>query len=184
MMKSVISLVVAAASRSSISSLSLTQCRFYSKLKMPPRPLVLCGPSGVGKSTIVAKITKEFPKAFGFSVSHTTRQPREGEVDGVSYHYVDTASMQESIDNDEFIETAVFSGNMYGTSKAAVKTVMDEGKICILDIVIISYLQGVPTTSFRSPEVLVKASKLIEITILKEKKNTIRQNEGRYALLR
>ena len=139
MMKSVISLVVAAASRSSISSLSLTQCRFYSKLKMPPRPLVLCGPSGVGKSTIVAKITKEFPKAFGFSVSHTTRQPREGEVDGVSYHYVDTTSMQESIDNDEFIETAVFSGNMYGTSKAAVKTVMDEGKICILDIVIISY---------------------------------------------
>ena len=137
MMKSVISLVVAAASRSSISSLSLTQCRFYSKLKMPPRPLVLCGPSGVGKSTIVAKITKEFPNAFGFSVSHTTRQPREGEVDGVSYHYVDTESMQKSIDNDEFIETAVFSGNMYGTSKAAVKSVMDEGKICILDIVII-----------------------------------------------
>jgi len=101
---------------------------------MPARPLVLCGPSGVGKSTIVAKITKEFPNAFGFSVSHTTRQPREGEVDGVSYHYVDTESMQKSIDNDEFIETAVFSGNMYGTSKAAVKSVMDEGKICILDI--------------------------------------------------
>lgn len=102
---------------------------------MVARPLVLCGPSGVGKSTIVAKITKEYPNAFGFSVSHTTRQPREGEVDGVSYHFVDTESMQKAIDSDEFIETAVFSGNMYGTSKAAVKTVMDEGKICILDIV-------------------------------------------------
>ena len=136
-MKSMISLVVAASRFSSSHLLlRLTQCRFYS-LKMPARPLVLCGPSGVGKSTIVAKITKEFPNAFGFSVSHTTRQPREGEVDGVSYHYVDTESMQKSIDNDEFIETAVFSGNMYGTSKAAVKSVMDEGKICILDIVII-----------------------------------------------
>merc|ERR1712004_444509 len=133
-MKSMISLVVAASRFSSSHLLlRLTQCRFYN-LKMPARPLVLCGPSGVGKSTIVAKITKEFPNAFGLSVSHTTRQPREGEVDGVSYHYVDTESMQKSIDNDEFIETAVFSGNMYGTSKAAVKSVMDEGKICILDI--------------------------------------------------
>ena len=102
---------------------------------MVARPLVLCGPSGVGKSTIVAKITKEFPDAFGFSVSHTTRKPREGEVDGVNYHYVEVEAMEKAIENDEFIEHAVFSGNMYGTSKEAVKTVMDQGKICILDIV-------------------------------------------------
>ena len=113
---------------------ALTQCcRFYSP-SMVARPLVLCGPSGVGKSTIVARITTEFPDAFGFSVSHTTRQPREGEVDGVNYHYVDVETMKTAIEKDEFIEHAVFSGNMYGTSKAAVKTVMDQGKICILDI--------------------------------------------------
>ncbi len=102
---------------------------------MAAKPLVLCGPSGVGKSTLVARLTKEFPDAFGFSVSHTTRKPREGEKDGVNYHYVSREDMQKAIDNDEFIETAEFSGNMYGTSKAAVKTVMDQGRICILDIV-------------------------------------------------
>lgn len=101
---------------------------------MPARPLVLCGPSGVGKSTIVGRITKDFPDAFGFSVSHTTRKPREGEVDGVSYHYVDQDTMEKLIEDDEFIEHATFSGNTYGTSKAAVQSVVEQGKICILDI--------------------------------------------------
>ncbi len=50
-----------------------------------PRPLVLCGPSGSGKSTLMKRLTEEFPDAFGYSVSHTTRKPRPGEVDGVSY---------------------------------------------------------------------------------------------------
>ncbi len=117
----------------------LRQCyssqKSISPLAMAAKPLVLCGPSGVGKSTLVARLTKEFPDAFGFSVSHTTRKPREGEKDGVNYHYVSREDMQKAIDNDEFIETAEFSGNMYGTSKAAVKTVMDQGRICILDIV-------------------------------------------------
>lgn len=106
-----------------------------SRIRMVARPLVLCGPSGVGKSTIIARITKEFPDAFGFSVSHTTRAPREGEVDGVNYFFTDRESMQKAIEDGEFIEHAVFSGNMYGTSKTAVQSVMDQGKICILDIV-------------------------------------------------
>merc|ERR1712020_515638 len=57
-----------------------------------------------------------------------------GEVDGVSYHYVDKETIEEMIQNDEFIEHATFSNNTYGTSKAAVKTVVEQGKICILDI--------------------------------------------------
>ena len=114
--------------------------RFFSQAKqnlskMVARPLVLCGPSGVGKSTIVERIKKAFPDAFALSVSHTTRKPREGEQEGVSYFYTDREKMQEAIDNDEFIETAEFSGNMYGTSKAAVQSVIQRGKICILDIV-------------------------------------------------
>merc|ERR1712008_346661 len=110
--------------------------RFFSQTqrlgRMVARPVVLCGPSGVGKSTIVERIKKAFPNAFALSVSHTTRGPREGEKDGVNYFFTDRETMKNSIDNDEFIETAVFSGNMYGTSKAAVKTVSDSGKICIL----------------------------------------------------
>jgi len=123
------------ASQTSVRGLHIS--RFFSSHsvpRMPARPLVLCGPSGVGKSTIVGRITKDFPDAFGFSVSHTTRKPREGEVDGVSYHYVDQETMEKLIEDDEFIEHATFSGNTYGTSKAAVQSVVEQGKICILDI--------------------------------------------------
>jgi len=101
---------------------------------MVARPLVLCGPSGVGKSTIVERLKKRFPNAFALSVSHTTRQPREGEKDGVNYFFTDRETMTTAIENGDFIETAEFSGNMYGTSKAAVETVSVSGKICILDI--------------------------------------------------
>merc|ERR1712241_660590 len=112
--------------------------RFFSQSqslrKMVARPLVLCGPSGVGKSTIVERLKKRFPDAFALSVSHTTRQPREGEKDGVNYFFTDRETMKAAIENGDFLETAEFSGNMYGTSKAAVETVSVSGKICILDI--------------------------------------------------
>merc|ERR1711874_368237 len=99
-----------------------------------PCPLVLCGPSGSGKSTVMKKLMSAYGEFFGFSVSHTTRNPRPGEEDGKDYHYVSKEKMQELIDNKEFIENATFSGNMYGTSKKAVQDVLDSGKICILDI--------------------------------------------------
>lgn len=103
-------------------------------VKQGPRPLVICGPSGSGKSTLLKKLFKEFPDTFGFSVSHTTRKPRPGEENGVHYHFVSVEEMQAAIENGEFIETAVFSGNMYGTSKQAVENVQQQGKVCVLDI--------------------------------------------------
>jgi len=93
-----------------------------------PAPLVLCGPSGAGKSTLLSKMLEKYKNQFGFSVSHTTRAPRAGEEDGVAYNFVTKIQMEAAIDNDEFIEYATFAGNMYGTSKAAVKTVMDKGE--------------------------------------------------------
>ncbi|XP_074507680.1 guanylate kinase isoform X2 [Sebastes fasciatus] len=99
-----------------------------------PRPVVISGPSGAGKSTLLKKLMKEYDSVFGFSVSHTTRNPRPGEVNGKDYHYVTREVMQTGIDNGEFIESAVFSGNMYGTSKAAVQEVQSKNLICILDI--------------------------------------------------
>lgn len=80
-----------------------------------PRPLVFCGPSGSGKSTLIKQIMTEFQGVFGFSVSHTTRSPRPGEINGKDYHYVSRDEMEKAIQNKEFIETATFSGNMYGT---------------------------------------------------------------------
>lgn len=99
-----------------------------------PRPVVLSGPSGAGKSTLLKKLMKDYDSVFGFSVSHTTRNPRPGEEDGRDYHYVTREEMQAGIDNGEFIENAEFSGNMYGTSKAAVQAVQAKNLICILDI--------------------------------------------------
>lgn len=99
-----------------------------------PRPVVLSGPSGAGKSTLLKKLMQEYDSVFGFSVSHTTRNPRPGEQDGKDYHFVTREAMQAGIDNGEFIESAEFSGNMYGTSKAAVQAVQAKNLICILDI--------------------------------------------------
>ncbi|XP_060772537.1 guanylate kinase isoform X2 [Neoarius graeffei] len=99
-----------------------------------PRPVVFSGPSGAGKSTLLKKLLKEFDGVFGFSVSHTTRKPRPGEENGKDYHYVSREDMQAGIAKGDFIESAEFSGNMYGTSKAAVQAVQAQNLICILDI--------------------------------------------------
>uniref|UniRef100_A0A3Q4MMH4 Guanylate kinase n=1 Tax=Neolamprologus brichardi TaxID=32507 RepID=A0A3Q4MMH4_NEOBR len=99
-----------------------------------PRPVVCSGPSGVGKSTLLKKLMKEYEGVFGFSISHTTRKPRPGEQNGIDYHYVTRDVMQSGIDNGDFIESAEFSGNLYGTSKAAVQEVQSKNLICLLDI--------------------------------------------------
>ncbi|CAL2029454.1 unnamed protein product [Caenorhabditis brenneri] len=107
--------------------------------KMPCRPIVLSGPSGGGKSTILTRAMKEHPNSFAFSVSHTTRGPRPGEINGKHYYFTDKEKMQEMIKNGEFLEYATFSGNTYGTSKRTVEEIENSGKICVLDI----ELQGV-----------------------------------------
>mmetsp|Transcript_44302 Transcript_44302/g.104874 ORF Transcript_44302/g.104874 Transcript_44302/m.104874 type:complete len:648 (-) Transcript_44302:93-2036(-) len=99
-----------------------------------PDPLVICGPSGVGKSVLIKFLQKVFPDKFGFSVSHTTRGPRPGEEDGVAYHFTTKESMKADIEADKFLESAEVHGNLYGTSKAAVESVGKAGKICVLDI--------------------------------------------------
>lgn len=103
-------------------------------VKQGPRPLVICGPSGSGKSTLLKKLMEEYPDTFGFSVSHTTRKPRPGEEHGVHYFYVSREELERRVLNNEFLETAEFSGNMYGTSIAAVEQVQAHGKVCVLDI--------------------------------------------------
>lgn len=98
------------------------------------RPVVISGPSGTGKSTLLKKLLAEFPDKFGFSVSNTTRQPRKGEVDGVDYHFTSVDDFKKLIEQEKFIEWAQFLGNYYGTSIKAVDDVSKQNKICILDI--------------------------------------------------
>lgn len=97
-------------------------------------PLVVAGCSGAGKGTLIGKLMEWDKASFGFSVSHTTRAPRPGEVDGVHYHFTDVDTMKREIDAGLFIESAAVHGNYYGTSRAAVEEVQREGKICVLDI--------------------------------------------------
>uniref|UniRef100_H2YFN8 guanylate kinase n=1 Tax=Ciona savignyi TaxID=51511 RepID=H2YFN8_CIOSA len=101
---------------------------------MSLRPVVFSGPSGTGKSTLLTMLFKEFPNEFGFSVSHTTRQPRPGEVTGTHYHFTTIEDMTKQIQQGNFIEHAKFSNNMYGTSKQAVQDVLKSHKICLLDV--------------------------------------------------
>ncbi|KAJ2501579.1 guanylate kinase [Coemansia sp. RSA 1972] len=98
------------------------------------RPIVVFGPSGTGKSTLLKRLFAEYPSEFGFSVSNTTRNPRAGEINGKDYHFLTRDEFIAAIDRNEFIEHAEFSGNMYGTTVRAVKDVADAGKTCILDI--------------------------------------------------
>ncbi|KAM9887029.1 hypothetical protein OXX79_013884, partial [Metschnikowia pulcherrima] len=66
------------------------------------RPVVISGPSGTGKSTLLKKLLAEFPNKFGFSVSNTTRQPRQGEVDGVDYHFTTVDDFKKLIAEEKF----------------------------------------------------------------------------------
>ncbi|KAI9014861.1 P-loop containing nucleoside triphosphate hydrolase protein [Gaertneriomyces semiglobifer] len=99
-----------------------------------PRPIILCGPSGSGKSTLLRRLFTDYPDMFGFSVSHTTRKPRAGEVDGKDYHFTTRESMRQQIDEGRFIENAEYANNMYGTSFTSVRAVLENGKHVILDI--------------------------------------------------
>lgn len=109
-------------------------CRTLSGGQGMARPVVMCGPSGAGKSTLIKKLMNEFQDCFAFSISHTTRQPRSGEVDGKDYYFVTREEMLKAIENDEFVEHAEFSKNLYGTSKKSIKDVGSFGQICVLDI--------------------------------------------------
>ncbi|MEU6775841.1 guanylate kinase [Streptomyces sp. NPDC046759] len=98
-----------------------------------PRLTVLSGPSGVGKSTVVAHMRKEHPEVW-LSVSATTRRPRPGEQHGVHYFFVTDEEMDKLIANGELLEWAEFAGNRYGTPRAAVLERLEKGEPVLLEI--------------------------------------------------
>jgi guanylate kinase len=94
---------------------------------------VLSGPSGVGKSTVVAGLRRECPEIW-LSVSATTRPPRPGEVDGREYHFVSDAEFDAMLASGAFLEWARFSGNRYGTPRAPVEEKLAAGIPALLEI--------------------------------------------------
>ncbi|WP_421902867.1 guanylate kinase [Maridesulfovibrio sp.] len=95
--------------------------------------LVLCAPSGTGKSTLVKKLREEFPQ-IGFSISCTTRDPREGEEDGKDYFFLSVDEFNEKLEAGEFAEWAEVHGNFYGTPKKPVEKMLFKGMDILFDI--------------------------------------------------
>jgi guanylate kinase len=103
---------------------------------VPPgkrRLTVLSGPSGVGKSTVVAHLRTVHPKIW-LSVSATTRRPRPGEKHGVQYYFVDDDEFDKLVANGELLEWAEFAGNRYGTPRQAVLDKLEAGEPVLLEI--------------------------------------------------
>jgi guanylate kinase len=94
---------------------------------------VITGPSGVGKGTLISKLLERVPD-LELSVSATTRQPREGEVDGRDYHFLSTEQFEQRIDAEDFLEFATYSGNFYGTLRSEVRKRLDDGRSVVLEI--------------------------------------------------
>lgn len=98
-----------------------------------PRLTVLSGPSGVGKSTVVAHMRTVHPEVW-LSVSATTRKPRPGERNGVHYFFVDDEEFDKLVANGELLEWAEFAGNRYGTPRRAVLDRLEAGEPVLLEI--------------------------------------------------
>lgn len=102
---------------------------------MPGKIIIISAPSGCGKSTIINAILSQGDIDMQFSVSATSRPPREGEVHGVNYFFLTEQEFREKISQDAFVEyEEVYAGRFYGTLKSEVERICDQGHNVILDI--------------------------------------------------
>ncbi|MBC6433670.1 guanylate kinase [Nostoc sp. HG1] len=97
------------------------------------RLIVLTGPSGVGKGTLMRSLLKRYPELY-YSVSVTTRSPRPGEIDGKDYYFISRSKFEQLLAEGEFLEWAEFAGNYYGTPREAVLNQINFGKLVVLEI--------------------------------------------------
>jgi guanylate kinase len=129
--------------------------------------LVLSGPSGAGKSSLINKISEEIGDYY-FSISTTTRPIRDGEVEGVHYHFVTQEEFKKDIEENHFLEYALVHGNYYGTSVKPVREALDEGKLVIFDIdvqgntAVNNRLGDITTSVFITPPTLEELEKRLK----------------------
>jgi guanylate kinase len=97
------------------------------------RLIVLTGPSGVGKGTLMRSLLQRHPELY-YSVSVTTRSPRPGEINGKNYYFISRSKFEQLVAQGEFLEWAEFAGNYYGTPREAVLNQVKSGKLVVLEI--------------------------------------------------
>lgn len=114
---------------------------------MAGRLFIISGSSGVGKGTVIKEFLKNADNIY-LSVSTTTRNPRDGEVHGVNYFYVNKDDFKKAVENGDFLEWAEFGGNCYGTSRSAVEKTLQKGKNVLLEIEV----QGAKQVKEKMPE--------------------------------
>lgn len=127
---------------------------------MRGRLIVVSGPSGAGKSTLIREALESLPR-LAYSVSATTREPREGEVDGRDYIFLTREEFERRIEEGYFLEWAEYSGNLYGTPSDRVDEMLDDGLSVVLEI----ELQGARQVREKRPDavmVFVRAPSLEE----------------------
>ena len=112
--------------------------------------IVLSGPSGAGKSTVVKKLMQQRGNIH-FSVSYTTRAPRNEDIDGVTYNFVDRTEFERMIQVNEFLEYAEYSGNYYGTSLKVIEEKQAAGIDVLLDIEV----QGAANVRAKCPDAIL-----------------------------
>ncbi len=125
--------------------------------------VVLSGPSGSGKGTVLKEFLKD--EDFGLSVSATSRKPRPGDEEGVTYFFKTREEFEEMIKNDEFFEYAQFGGNYYGTPKKYVLDQINNGKNIILEIEV----QGAMQVKKAVPDAVLIFMTTPDITVLRER---------------
>ncbi len=103
--------------------------------------IIFTGPSGVGKGTILADFFKKADNNIVYSISSTTRAPRDGEINGMHYYFISKEEFEKLIKEDSFLEYAQYSGNYYGTNKKFVDEKINSGKSVLLEIELQGALQ-------------------------------------------
>jgi len=100
----------------------------------PNKYILVCGPSGVGKGTLIKELFLKYPHLTSFSVSYTTRKPRPGEQNGKDYNFVSEEEFLSEIKEGNFLEHVHFADKRYGTGKKFIDCLMEQGKVCVLDV--------------------------------------------------